>query len=86
MQRLNTTLTNLQRSIDKLSVQQGKQASTVGARGTPVVIGGRPLASATSRPSSSARVSPMALGAGLRSMQREFVQGFDLSDRYNPAR
>jgi hypothetical protein len=28
----------------------------------------------------------MALGAGLRSMQREFVQGFDFNDRNGPAR
>lgn len=86
LQRLNTTLTNLQRSIDKLAAQQGKQTgSSPAAKGTPVVFGNA-MRPAVSRPAPAAKVSPMAFGADLRQMQREMIGAFGLRDKYGPAR
>lgn len=69
LQRLNTTLTNLQRSIDKLAGQQGKQGNSPGANRMPPVVppnrwtgGGRN----SHLQNSPFTVSPLGLGKNLR--------------------
>lgn len=80
LQRLNATLTNLQRSIDKLAGQQGK----AGGRGTPVFFGQAPRAAA-GRPAAVSRTSPLQIGAELRSVQRGLIDAFGLSRRGGPS-
>lgn len=86
LQRLNATLTNLQRSIDKLAGQQGKQANTPGgSRMPPVVPVGRWTGGNRALQNSKFGVSPLGLGKNLRIQQRRLIEDSGLG-KGTPAR